>query len=410
MTRTAVHQKSDAFRPESDGALFLISAAVFLASSTWFSGTAAAPVLKNAWSLNDVQAAWLTTSVQIGFILGTFLYAVLNIADVFKTRNVFFLSALGGALFNSGFALVSTSLGSALVFRFLTGISLAGVYPVGMKLVAQRYRRDLGWRLGILVGSLTLGTAIPNAFFAAGARAPWRMLLLVASLLAVGGGLLVKLGIGDGPYLRESPPFAVRAAFRVFRNRRFRLQAFGYFGHMWELYAFWSLAASFAAASFGRHGGKSPIPLPLLAFLIIGIGVFGCLLGGWVSRHTGERNVALVSLVASLLFCLLSGFLFSAPPLILIPALLLWGVFVVSDSPQFSALAVQLCTPEYTGTALTIQNGIGFAVSAVSIQCIAWLSQKIGWPGAFCCLAVGPLFGALAMARLGKQPKDEDEP
>jgi MFS family permease len=410
MTRTAIFLTSADDRVESDGALFLISGAVLLASSTWFAGTAAAPVLKDAWSLNDVQAAWLTTSVQLGFILGTFLYAALNIADVFKTRNVFFLSALGCALFNSGFALVSASFAPALVFRFLTGISLAGIYPVGMKLVAQRYRRDLGWRLGILVGSLTLGTAIPYALFAAGAHIPWRMLLLVASLLAVAGGILVKIGIGDGPYLQKSPRFDVRAAFRVFRFRKFRLQAFGYFGHMWELYAFWSLAASFAAASFGRHGGKSPISVPLLAFLIIGIGVFGCLLGGWVSRHTGERNVALVFLVASLLFCLLSGFLFAAPPLILIPALLLWGVFVVSDSPQFSALAVRMCTPEYTGTALTIQNGIGFAVSAVSIQCIAWLSQKIGWPGAFFCLAVGPLFGALAMARLGKHPEADDEP
>jgi MFS family permease len=381
-------------------ALLLISLSVLLASSTWFSGTAAADVLKKIWGLSEARSAWLTISVQIGFIAGTFLYALFNLADIFNARNVFFTSALLGAAFNAGFALLSRDLSAALLFRFLTGITLAGVYPVGMKLISQWFRSHLGWRLGVMVGALTLGTAIPYFIFALGTDFNWRHLMLVASFLAVAGGLIVKMGIDDGPYLRESPHFDARVAFRVFRFRNFRLQAFGYFGHMWELYAFWAFSASYLAASFSRSAGRPAGQASLVAFSVIGIGIFGCALGGWISRFIGEKAVALVSLLASGLFCLASGFLFQSPSGILIPALLLWGIFVISDSPQFSALAALTCPPEYTGTALTIQNGAGFAVTVVSIQFIAWLAQRIGWQWAFTFLAVGPLFGAAAMRRL----------
>jgi len=386
-------------------ALFLISLAVLLASSIWFSGTAAAAVLKKIWGLSEVQSSWLTISVQLGFILGTFLYALLNVADIFNTRSVFFLSALWGAFFNAGLALMSNGLLAAVLFRFLTGITLAGVYPVGMKLVVQWFREKLGWRLGIMVGALTLGTAIPYLIFALGADFNWRQLLLIASGLAVAGGLIVKIGLPDGPYLKESPPFDIRAAFRIFKYRAFRLQAFGYFGHMWELYAFWSLSASYLAASFNRNPEGPSVSVSLITFLTIGVGIFGCVLGGWISRFIGERAVALVSLFVSFAFCALSGFLFYLPAGLLIPAVLLWGVFVISDSPQFSAMAAQFCPAEYTGTALTIQNGIGFAITAVSIQFIAWVSQHLGWPGAFPWLAVGPALAAVAMTRLRDLPE-----
>ncbi len=386
----------------SDRALLLVSLAVFLASSTWFSGTAAAAVLKETWGLGEVGASWLTISVQLGFIFGTFFYAFLNLADIFKTRKVFFVSALLGALFNGGFALASEGLGFALALRFLTGVTLAGVYPVGMKIVAQWFRTNLGWRLGVMIGALTLGTAVPYFLFAVGARIDWRMLLLSASALALGGGLIVLLAVPDGPFLKESPRFDARAAFRVFQFRKFRLQALGYFGHMWELYAFWSLLASYLAASFLKNVQPAISFVPFFSFLAIGGGVFGCLLGGWISRFTGERKVALASMITSAFFCLLSGFLFRFPPSLLIPAILVWGMAVISDSPQFSALAAVSCPPEYTGTALTIQNGIGFAITVISIQFIAWISQYIGWQWSFAALAPGPLLGALAMARLKK--------
>ncbi len=386
----------------------LISLAVLLASSVWFSGTAAAPALKEAWALSEVQASWLTVSVQIGFILGTFLYAVFNVADIFKARNVFFLSAAGGAVFNAAFALFSTGLTTAVLFRFLTGITLAGVYPVGMKLIAQWERFKLGWGLGLMVGALTLGKAIPYLLFAVGAEFDWRRLMYGASFLSAAGALIVKLGLGDGPHLQAAPPFDIRAAFRVFRRRDFRLQALGYFGHMWELYAFWSLAASFIAASFSSAGRPASPPVPLFVFLTISIGAAGCVLGGWASRRYGERAVALISLSGSSVLCALSGFLFVAPGRLLLPAMLLWGILVISDSPMFSSLAAQTCPPEYTGTALTIQNGIGFAITVVSILFIAWISRLVGWRWAFTFLAAGPLLGAVAMARLRRKNSDND--
>jgi MFS family permease len=385
---------------KSGRALLLVSLAVFLASSTWFSGTAAVPVLKEIWNLGDVRSSWLTIAVQLGFIFGTFLYALLNLADIFRTRKVFFVSALLGALFNAGFAMSSESFDMALALRFLTGVTLAGVYPVGMKIVAQWFRTSLGWRLGIMVGALTLGTAVPFLFFTAGTRLDWRILIFTSSVCVLAGGLLVLLGVPDGPYLKETPPFDAQAAFRIFRFRTFRLQAFGYFGHMWELYAFWSLVSSYLAASFAKNARQFMGSVPLVSFLAIGIGIFGCILGGWMSRFAGERKVALASLIASAMFCGLSGFLFELPPGLLIPAVLLWGIVVISDSPQFSALAAVSCPPEYTGTALTIQNGIGFGITVISIQFMAWLSQRVGWQWAFVFLAAGPLLGAVAMARL----------
>jgi len=385
---------------KSNKALLLVSGAVLLASSVWFSGTAAAAVLKVRWGLNEVEASALTIAVQAGFIAGTFLYALLNVADIFRTRTVFFVSALGGAVFNAGFALLSHGLAGAAVFRFLTGITLAGVYPVGMKIVAQWFREKLGWRLGVMVGALTFGTATPHLLLAVGAGVDWRLLALASSALALAGGTIVKFGMADGPFLGVTPPFDPRVAVRVFRHRPFRLQAFGYFGHMWELYAFWTLLASFLAAGFGGGPERPPVSIPAVVFSVIAAGVAGCVLGGWVSRRVGEKAVALASLGASFIFCALSPLLFRLPAGTLIPLLLVWGFFVVSDSPQFSALAARTCPPEYTGTALTIQNGIGFAVTVVSIPFIAWVSKRVGWKWAFSFLAIGPLLGAWAMSRL----------
>jgi len=384
----------------SGRAVGLISLAVLLASSVWFSGTAAAPALKKAWALSEVQASWLTVSVQLGFILGTFLYAIFNVADIFRARNVFFLSAFAGGVFNAAFALLSTGLTEAVLFRFLTGVTLAGVYPVGMKLVAQWERLKLGWGLGLMVGALTLGTAIPSLLFVVGAEFDWRRLMAGASFLSVAGALIVKIGLGDGPHLQQAPRFDIHAAFRIFKLRDFRLQALGYFGHMWELYAFWSLAASYLAASFSSAGRPASLPVSLFVFVTIGIGAVGCVLAGQASRRYGERAIALVSLIGSLVFCALSGFLYIAPPWLLLPAMLVWGILVISDSPMFSSLAAQTCPPEYTGTALTIQNGIGFAITVASILFIAWISSLVGWRWAFTFLAAGPFLGAVATARL----------
>ena len=381
-------------------ALAGVSLAVLLAGSTWFSGTAAIPTLRAAWGLSDAQGAWLTIAVQLGFISGTLLYAVLNLADVFNARRVFLVSAWLGALFNAGFAWLSGGLTGAVVFRFLTGVTLAGVYPVGMKIVASWFRTGLGWRLGVLVGALALGTASPYLIQALGAGVDWRVLASAGSVLALVGGTLLIGAVPDGPYLTTRAPFDASVAARVFARPAFRYTAYGYFGHMWELYALWSLVGFFLRDRFVGADVRWAAAIPLIAFATVAVGAAGCVAGGWASRRVGERQVALVSLLASGTLCVLSGFAQALPAPALVAYLIVWGFFVVSDSPQFSALAARYCPPEYTATALTVQNGIGFAVTVFSIQFLPWIAAHVGWRWAFTALAAGPLVGAQYMSKL----------
>ncbi len=385
---------------EAGRALGVVSLAVLLAGATWFSGTAAIPALRREWGLGDAQAAWLTIGVQLGFITGTLIYAVLNIADVFNARRVFLVSASSCAAFNAGFAWLAHGLAAAVLFRFLTGVTLAGVYPVGMKIVASWFRTGLGWRLGVMVGALVFGTATPYLIQALGAGSSWRGLTSLGSASAVAGGLLIATAIGDGPYLSARARFDPTALLRVFAHPPFRNTAFGYFGHMWELYALWSLVGFYLAGSFAVRGAEWAKAIPLVAFATVAVGAVGCAAGGWISRRVGERDVAIVSLGVSGTACALSGFAYALPPAALVAFLLVWGLFVVSDSPQFSALAARYCPAEYTGTALTVQNGIGFAVTVVSIQILPLVAARVGWRWAFVCLALGPAFGAWFMAKL----------
>jgi MFS family permease len=358
--------------------------------------------LAEAWNLSHGQSAWLTTSVQLGFIIGTFLYAFLNLADRFNARRVFFISALLGALFNALYASLASDLTSAILFRFLTGLTLAGIYPVGMKIIASWFRSGLGWRLGVLVGALVVGTASPFLIHTIGAELDWRILTVFASMLAIAGGFLILTAIQDGPYLKERPKFDAKMMFSVFKNRAFRYTAFGYFGHMWELYAVWALISFFLIESFSIQQPDLLEYTSIIVFLTIGLGGVGCVIGGWISRIVGERKIALFSLILSGGICALSGFIFSWPPVLLIPIVLIWGFFVVSDSPQFSALAAKHCPPEYTGTALTIQNGIGFTITLFSIQLLPILASEIGWQWVFVVLAIGPILGSYFMWKLGK--------
>jgi MFS family permease len=357
-------------------------------------------VLRVEWRLSDTQSAWLTIAVQLGFITGTFLYALLNIADRLNARRVFFVSALLGAAFNVIFAGFARGLDETLVLRFLTGLTLAGVYPVGMKIVASWFQTGLGWRLGVLVGALTVGTASPYLMRALGSGLSWRVPAALGSVSAIMGGAVVLFGVGDGPHLRNRARFDYRMLFKVFRHRQFRYTAFGYFGHMWELYAFWSLSSFYLAERFQDRARDWEDHLPFLSFLTVGVGAIGCAGGGWISRRNGERTVALVSLIVSASCCALSGFAFQLAPAALLLFVLIWGVFVVSDSPQFSALAARYCPPDYTGTALTVQNGIGFAVTVFSIQLLPLIAGVTGWRWAFIFLSVGPAIGAWFIWRL----------
>ncbi len=385
---------------EGNRALVLVSTAVFLTSSTWFSGTAAAPDLIHSWRLTSTESAWLTISVQLGFITGTFLYAFFSLADVFNPRRVFFVSALLGAAFNAAFALIAQGLPAALLFRALTGVTLAGIYPVGMKLVASWFQSQLGWRLGILVGALTLGTAFPYLIQTLGSQFSWRTLAGTASVLALAGGCLVLMALSDGPFLKARAPFDARMLWRVFAHLPFRRTAFGYFGHMWELYAFWSMIILYLGSRFQSDDPSASKGLSLLAFLIIASGSLGCILGGWFSRRIGEKKVAKFSLMVSCILCFTSGILYELNSGLLVALLLIWGVFVVSDSPQFSALAARYCPPQYTGTALTVQNGLGFAITVISIQLTPWMADITGWRWALTFLGLGPLIGLYFVQQL----------
>ncbi len=385
---------------EAGRALAVVSVAVLLASGTWFSGTAAIPALRREWGLSDAQSAWLTIGVQLGFISGTLLYAVFNVSDVFNARRVFLVSALAGAAFNAGFAWLAHGLPAAVAFRFLTGVTLAGVYPVAMKIVASWFRSGLGWRLGVMVGALVFGTSTPYLIQALGAGSGWRGLTSLGSVSAVAGGVLLATAMGDGPYLPARARFDPGVLVRVFAHRPFRYTAFGYFGHMWELYALWSLVGFYLAGSFAADEKGWTRAIPLVAFGTVAMGSIGCAAGGWISRRVGERDVALVSLLVSGTMCAVSGFAYALPPPLLVAFLLVWGFFVVSDSPQFSALAARYCPKEYTGTALTVQNGIGFAVTVVSIQLLPLVAARVGWRWAFVFLTIGPALGAWFMARL----------
>jgi len=382
-------------------ASLLVSLAVLLASAPWFSGTAVAPHLAAEWQLDARDAAWITSAVQLGFVVGTFLYAALNLADIYNARRVFFVSALAAAASNLAFAWLVTALPGALSFRFLTGLFLAGVYPVGMRIVASWFRTGLGWRLGLLVGALTLGTASPFLIRSVAGDLDWRLVVSAASMSAVAGAV-IPLTMRDGPHLQHRARFDGAMLFKVFRIAPFRQAAFSYFGHMWELYAFWSLLPVFLAARFAGTRWESAVPL--VAFLAIGMGTLGCIGGGWISRTAGERRVARASLGASALLCALSGFAYDLAPPLLVAYVLAWGIVVVSDSPQFSALSAKACPPEYTATALTVQNGIGFAITIVSIQLLPVAAAAIGWQWVFVCLAPGPALGAWVLR--SNNPRD----
>lgn len=383
-------------------ALLVISLGVLLATSTWFSGTAAARELASLWSLDPGASARLTSATQWGFILGTLVYALANLADRFDARWVFCLSALAGAGANLGFAWVSDGLGTALGFRFATGLTLAGVYPVGMKLIAGWFRAGLGWRLGVMVGCLTLGTAFPYGVAALGLAFDWRVLASAASLAAALGGLLVRFGCEEGPYLRTRAPLDLRMIGAVFRHQPFRATALGYFGHMWELYALWSLAGFWLDERFAGSPNWSD-KVPLIAFATVAVGALGCVGGGLISRRVGERKVALFALSASGIACAASGVAFAWAPELLLGFLLIWGVLVVADSPQFSALAARHAPAGYTGTALTVQNGLGFLITIGSIQLVPRLAGALGWRWVFACLAIGPAIGVIATLRIPAQ-------
>lgn len=371
--------------------------------SLWFSASAVVPALRVEWSLSESTAGWLTIAVQLGFVCGTLLSAFLNLPDVISVRHLFAASALAGALANAALGAYAHGPSSAIALRFLTGLFLAGVYPPGMKIMASWFRSSRGMALGVLVGALTLGKASPYLVNGLGSS-NWRQNILFISLLAVAAGLVVLLFVDDGPHALPSAKFDWKQATAVFSNRGVRLASFGYFGHMWELYAMWLWIPVMIRASLAVSQ-QSHLMAEVASFLVIGCGAVGCVVAGLLADRLGRTVVTSWAMALSGSCCLVIGFLFGGNPILLLIVAAIWGATVVADSAQFSACVTELGDPRYVGTALTMQTCVGFLLTTVSIELIPYLVNRVGWRYAFVALAPGPMLGVLAMLRLRGLPE-----
>lgn len=377
----------------------VIVLAQFAGTSLWFAGNAVVPDLVRELQLSPMAVGYITSAVQFGFITGTLIFAFLNVADRISPSKVFVGCALLGAAANL-FTVFSSTFLLLMLSRFGTGFFLAGIYPVGMKIASDWHKEGLGKALGYLVGALVLGTAFPHLIKFLAADLPWRIILFATSGFAAFGGILLYLAVPDGPYQSKKGDFKPAAMVRLFSDKNFRSAAFGYFGHMWELYSFWA----FVPVMIGYYAGMDPqvnLNVSLLAFVIIGIGSISCAVGGIISLTKGSKKVAGVSLVVSGICCLASPLFFQLSPAVFIGFLVIWGLFVVSDSPQFSTLVANSADRSYVATGLTIVNSIGFAITIASIQLVNSLWAVYKHPAVFLVLAVGPLIGAWAIAKYG---------
>jgi MFS family permease len=386
--------------------LALITAAQVLALSLWFSGTAAGPGMAREASIAAGSAfqAFMTGAVQAGFVVGTLISAVLTLADRYDPRRFFITAALVGAAVNAAILAVPAGSDVTIAARFVTGIALAGVYPVGMKLaVGWADRNDTGLVIGILVGGLTLGSASPHLANALGGL-DWRLTLVIASLAAIAAAGLIGLA-QLGPRHVPAAPFRPAAALELWRNRGTRLATLGYLGHMWELYAMWAWVGAYLAASFATWRGEGEVAsgrAALATFAVVAAGTIGCVAAGLLADRLGRVRVTVWAMATSGTCCLLAGPAFGLHPILTTGLCLVWGVAVVADSAQFSATVAELSDPRLTGTMLTIQNCLGFALTLVTIHLMPVLVAGAGWGGAFALLAVGPALGCLAMLRLGR--------
>lgn len=372
--------------------------AQFAGTSLWFAGSAIAADLQHALQLPADVLGNITSAVQLGFISGTLVFAVFSVADRFSPSGVFLFSALAGACVNLCIYWFAKDVVSLLVFRFLTGFFLAGIYPVGMKIAADWFASGLGKALGYLVGALVVGTAFPHLLKATSANLPWQEILFATSGLAATGGVLLFFTVGDGPDRQPAPSFRWSTIPQIFRFENFRSAAFGYFGHMWELYALWAFLPAMLLAYNTIQ--QESLSVSLWSFLIMAAGGLGCIAGGYMSLKKGSQKVAFGMLLASGLCCLVSPLLFFLPKWLFLGILCCWGFAVVGDSPQFSTLAARTAPRIYIGTALTIVNCIGFALTIVSIQLLSFLQAKISPQWWFLFLLPGPILGLISIRRL----------
>jgi MFS family permease len=389
--------------------LAMLGAGELLAMAPWFSASAVAPQLTGEWGLAGLDLPLLTITVQLGFVAGALLLAVTGAVDVMSGRVLFLAGAGLAAAANVGFAYLASDVASAIPFRLLTGFALAGVYPVGMKLMAGWFRGDRGLAIGVLVGALTVGSALPYFFRAIGVMSglDWRAVVASASIAGILGGVLVACAVSAGPFDERAPRFSLSVARRAFGERSVRLANLGYLGHMWELYAMWTWIPAFFAASFAAAGLADPAAASLAAFAVVGAGGVGCVVAGRVADRVGRTALTMAAMAISGSSALAVGFLFGAPPALTLVLGIVWGVTVVADSAQFSVAVTELGPPGTAGSALALQTAAGFLLTGVSILFVGLLSATggAGWKVAFALLAVGPAVGIVAMGRLRHLPE-----
>ncbi|HMU46274.1 MAG TPA: MFS transporter [Chitinophagaceae bacterium] len=379
----------------------LIVISQFAGTSLWFAGNAILPELKQHLNLNEYAVSQVTSAVMFGFIAGTLVFAFFSLADRHSPVRLFFLCSLAGALFNTAVVWWANDATMLYLFRFLTGFFLAGIYPVGMKVAADWFEKGLGKALGYLLGALILGTAFPHLLKNRDFDLQWKTVLYTTSIFAIAGGGIILFFVGDGPYRKRSGGFRWNAIPQIFSSVKWRSAAFGYFGHMWELYTFWGFLPVLIALY--NHTSNNSLNIPLLSFASISIGAIGSIFGGLLSERIGSAKVASGSLIISGICCFTSPFAFGLPPILFIIFIMIWGLTVSPDSPQFSTLVAQYAPTELRGTALTIYNSIGFAISTISLLVFDRIYHSGGFfaeQNSFLTLGIGALFGVPFMLKL----------
>ena len=402
-----MEDRSTGTRPAGQTAALLTMAGVaVLTMTTWFSASAVVPQLRDDWSLTTTEVSFLTIAVQLGFVVGALVSALVNLADVFPARRVLVISAVLAAAANAGIVFADSP-EVAIPLRFLTGAFLAGVYPVTLKVMATWFREGRGMALGVMVGGLTLGSAMPHFVNGAGGL-DWQGVIIATSGLTLLGALITQVRVHDGPFPFARAPFDPRQATQLFTNRGIRLASIGYFGHMWELYAMWAWFLVYFGESLARNGyADTDRAAALGTFAVIGIGAVGCWLGGVLGDAWGRTRTTAAAMAISGSCAILAGFVFGGPVWLVLAVGLVWGLTVVADSAQFSTIVSEVCDQLYVGTALTLQLAIGFTLTVITIWLVPILRDSVGWEWTFAFLAPGPAMGILAMLYLLRLPESE---